>query len=66
MPSHDVARDRENLCVILTGAGENFCSEFEGGGRPWRNQYYRDAARSNPGALSQRCGITSTRTRNIC
>jgi enoyl-CoA hydratase/carnithine racemase len=31
---YDVARDRENLCVILTGAGENFCSEFEGGGGP--------------------------------
>src|SRR5271163_2392425 len=31
---YDVARDRENLCVILTGAGENFCAEFEGGGGP--------------------------------
>jgi enoyl-CoA hydratase/carnithine racemase len=31
---YDVARDRDNRCVILTGAGENFCAEFEGGGGP--------------------------------
>src|ERR1700722_7985848 len=31
---YDVARDRDNRCVILTGAGESFCAEFEGGGGP--------------------------------
>jgi enoyl-CoA hydratase/carnithine racemase len=31
---YDVARDHENRCVILTGAGESFCAEFEGGGGP--------------------------------
>ncbi len=31
---YDVARDHENRCVILTGSGDSFCAEFEGGGGP--------------------------------
>lgn len=31
---YDIARDHENRCVILTGAGRSFCAEFEGGGGP--------------------------------
>jgi enoyl-CoA hydratase/carnithine racemase len=31
---YDVARDHENRCVILTGAGQSFCAEFEGDGGP--------------------------------
>src|SRR5580704_7911327 len=31
---YDIARDHENRCIILTGAGHSFCEEFEGDGGP--------------------------------
>ncbi len=30
----DIARDRDNRCVILTGSGSAFCAEMDAGGRP--------------------------------
>lgn len=31
---YDIARDHGNRCVILTGAGDSFCAQFEGAGGP--------------------------------
>ena len=47
---NDIARDRENQCVIITGAGDAFCAEMHpsiSGLSLWRRQPYERNVRKN-------------------
>jgi len=62
---YDIARDHENRCVILTGAGHSFCAEFEGGGGPGGINITGAVNRNRP-VSSHPHGNTFIQTRNIC
>lgn len=48
---NDIARDRDNRCVILTGAGESFCATMDTSGGPAGLQVTEDAAPSQPAGI---------------
>lgn len=48
---NDIARDHENRCVILTGAGDSFCSVMDTSGGPAGLQVAEEAPPSKPAGI---------------